>query len=520
MTRVVVDDDDRLSSGGVAERGDCVGPQGESPEGECGPSATADAIHPAPGELGGSLAGKSLLWQVVALSGWPLMQQVMGFLVGFVDTAVAGRVSVEAANAIAVAAYMQWFMGLMFGAVGVGGTALVARSIGANNRALAERALGQSIRLALAAGVVVTVVVWPLAPYIALAAGLTGESLDLSVSYLRIVVVSAVFGSVLMVGGQCLSGAGDTRSPFVVMLVTNVINGILTLWLALPTWGFAGIEIPGLGMGVLGIAIGTAAAWLVGGSLMLIVLLRGGLWLRRRPSDGEPRGAWLQLCPACLRADWPLAWRQLKLGGANFLERLGQWGGNFLVIVIVGIIAVREAEQGAHIIAIRIESLSFLSGFAFAIAASTLTGQYLGAGNPEKAKRAAMVAVALAGSLMGLMGLVFIAVPDVLCRIMTDKEVLIELAAPLVRMCGYVQVPFAAALVLGGAMRGAGDTRTPMLLTNVSTLAVRLPLVAAIGWWAGYGLHGVWVGLLIELSFRGVAFIVAFWRGRWAEVEV
>ncbi len=457
-------------------------------------------------ELSGALAGKSLRWQVLALAGWPLLQQLMGFLVGFVDTAVAGRVSVPATNAIAVAAYMQWFMGLMFGAVGVGGTALVARATGAGNRAGAEAALGQAVRLAVVVGVVVTGVIWVMAEPIGRAAGLSGESLALAVMYLRITSLAAVGGSVLMVGGECLSGAGDTRSPFGVMLVVNAINAVLTLWLALPAWTLGGVDIPGLGWGVRGIAVGTAAAWAVGGILMLGVLARG------------TRG--LRLHPRYLKADWPLARRELRLGTPNFLERLGQWSGNFGVIAVVGVIAVAQAEQGAHIIAIRIESLSFLPALAFATAASTLTGQYLGAGSKTRARQAAMVAWAMGAGLMAVMGIAFVTIPRTLCRIMTDQPVLIELAADPVRMCGYVQVFFASSLVLGGAMRGAGDTRTPMLITNVLTWFVRLPLVVLFGWVLGWGLKGVWIGLCIELTVRGITFAALFLRGKWADAVV
>ncbi|MEM6553915.1 MAG: MATE family efflux transporter [Planctomycetota bacterium] len=469
------------------------------------------------GRLEGRLGGMSLPRQIVFLAVWPLAQQVLNYLVGFVDTAVAGRVSVPATNAIAIGGYMQWFMGLMFMAVGTGATALVARSVGAGDRALAERVLGQAVLLALGVGVLVTGMIWATAGPIGWVVGLRAEdgSLGLAETYLRVSSLTACFGAVLFVGGACLAGAGDTRSPFWIMLAVNGVNVALTLWLALEPWTFrwesAGLEValPGLGWGVAGIAWGTAISWAAGGVLTVAVLLRGTHGLR--------------LCRSCLRLEGGLSRRVLRLGLPNFWERAGQWVGNFAVLAVLGYHAVAgmvEGMQGAHIVAIRIEAMSFLPGLAFATAASTLTGQYLGAGSVAQAKRAAVGCWVMGGGMMGLMGVVFLAVPEWLTRLLTDEPVLIEMASPLVFYAGLIQFFFASYMVLSGAMRGAGDTRTPMVLTNVMTWLVRLPLVLLGAWWFEDKLLGVWAGLLTELFLRGVVFIVWFGRGKWAEVEV
>ncbi len=157
---------------------------------------------------------------------------------------------------------------------------------------------------------------------------------------------------------------------------------------------------------------------------------------------------------------------------------------------------------------------------ALAAAASTLTGQYLGAGDKAGAKRAAIACWLGGAGAMTLLGVAFVAVPGFFVRLVTDQPELLELSPKLVRICGFVQFGFGSAIILGAAMRGAGDTRTPMLLTNALTWGVRLPLCAFFGWYLGFGLVGVWFGLCGELALRGAVFIAFFFKGRWERVEV
>ena len=323
---------------------------------------------PAEVTLGGKLEGLSLRRQVFVLAVWPFFQQLLNWLVSAVDTAVAGRLSVEATNAIGVAAYIGWLLGLLTMAVGSGGMALISRAVGGRHRGLANAGVAQALLIAVVWGAVVGAIIYSLAGVIGRAAGLEGDSLGLAVTYLRIVAVVTPMAGVLFVGSMALSGAGDTRSPFWIMLAVNAVNVGLTLWLV------------ARGYGVAGIAMGTATAWCVGAALTL--------WLLVRP--GGP----IRLHRHRLRPHKHTILRIVRVALPNFVDRFGHWLGNFAVLMIVGFIAVNDlggpggALQGAHIVAIRIEALSFLPGMAFGVAAATLAGQYLGAGSEALARGA------------------------------------------------------------------------------------------------------------------------------------
>ncbi|MFK7790835.1 MAG: MATE family efflux transporter [Phycisphaeraceae bacterium] len=465
-----------------------------------------------PKKLSGRLAGLSLRRQIFVLAIWPFLQQLLSWLVSTVDTIVAGYQPTEdAANAIAIGGYINWFMGLMVMGIGAGGAALIARAVGGGHKRLAHAGLGQTLVMGVSIGAITGLLIIALADVIGAAAGLEGEALAMASVYLRLVAAFLPIAAVLFVSVHCLTAAGDTRSPFFVMLIMNVINLVATVLLA-------GVEVRfndtdymvGLGYGVAGIAWGTCIGWTIGALLMMRLITRRNSSLRLHLHRLRPHAH-------TMKRIWRVAYPAL-------LDRGGHWAGNWIIIMIVGLIgaasAIGDSVQGAHIIAIRIESISFLPALAFAAAAGTLTGQYLGANDPAMARKAAQQCWFLGAGIMTALGLVFIAFPEQLVQIYTDKQVFRDNTPQLVRLCGYVQFFFGSALVLQGAMRGAGDTRVPAILSNTLTWFVRLPLAFLLGYVLDYGLYGIWIALCTELTIRGIVFITRYFRDGWLKGEV
>jgi len=465
-----------------------------------------------PKQLSGRLAGLPLGRQIFVLAIWPFLQQLLSWLVSTVDTIVAGYQPTEdAANAIAVGGYINWFMGLMVMGIGAGGAALIARAVGGGHKRLAHAGLGQTLVMGCFIGVVTGLVVIALADVIGQAAGLGGEAQAMASIYLRLVAAFVPIAAVLYVCVHCLTAAGDTKSPFFVMLIMNGVNLFFTVFLA-------GIELRisgtlysvGLGWGVAGIAWGTAIGWTVGALLMIRLITKRNSSLRLHMHRLRPHLHTIQRI-------WRVAYPAL-------LDRGGHWAGNWIIVMIVGLIGatsvIGDSVQGAHIIAIRIESISFLPALAFAAAAGTLTGQYLGANDPIMARKAARQCWFIGAGIMTVLGVVFIAIPEPLVHLYTNKQVFLDNTPPLVRLCGFVQFFFGSALVLQGAMRGAGDTRVPAILSNTLTWFVRLPLAFVLGYLLDLGLLGIWIALCSELTLRGIVFIARYLRDGWLKVEV
>ncbi|MEO1236162.1 MAG: MATE family efflux transporter, partial [Planctomycetota bacterium] len=282
-------------------------------------------------ELGGKLAGLSLGRQVVVLAVWPFLELLLNALVSIVDTALAGRIDERSLDAIGVAAYVGWLLGMLHTSLGVGASALIARAKGGDKRRHADAALGQALFLAAVWGAATAGVVAAAAPWIAAIFSLPPTTHDLAVVYLRVVAVGATLGSVLIVGNACLRAAGDTRTPFVVMVGVNVVN-IAASWLF--TFG----PEPFGGYGVAGIAAGTAVAWSLGGVVVLAVLLHGRLELR--------------LYPRWMRPKRDLSGRIVRVGLPSLIESSGMWLGNAIIGGFVGVLIAKTATDGlmgAHI---------------------------------------------------------------------------------------------------------------------------------------------------------------------------
>lgn len=486
----------------------------------------------------GKLAGLSMGQAIWVLS-WPvLIESFLNSLVGVTDTVLSAGVSEAATDAIGAAAYFLWFIGLIGMALGVGGTALISRAVGKGRTAAAGTVVAQCVTLSVLSGIGVGLFVAAVASTVADWMNLQGEAARSAILYIQVTAIAVPMQTLLAVGISCCRGAGDSMRPLGAMIVVNLVNLVFAFMLsgvdlATAASGPGGETVRrvwlanpfGFDLGVAGIAWGTVIAWTVGAMLIVGFLARGvhGVKLRRR-----------RLAP-----HWHTIRRLVKVGVPNFLETFGMWLGNFLTILMVGWMKSPGA-LGAHMVAVRVEAFSFLPGFAMSLAAATLAGQYLGAGSPRLARRAVWRCTWIACALMGLTGAVFIAWPRALVGLLSQQEVHLNLAPPLLVIAGLVQAPFAVSIVLRSALRGAGATTQAMWITWICTWLVRLPLAWLCcgvdcplpgggmivnpaplqSWWGVRPLEGFWIGLCLEILARAIAFLVVFVRGSWARMKV
>ncbi|MFT6833612.1 MAG: Na+-driven multidrug efflux pump, partial [Planctomycetota bacterium] len=349
--------------------------------------------------------GSAILWLALPV----MVQQLLQAFVGMTDKLLAGHLDVDvrvaALDAIGIGSYMGWFIGIAMSGLGIGGQAIIARAMGAGDKPLARHALGQAMGVSFGWGIGVGAILYLTAPWLAEWTGLTAEAGGLLSDYLRVLALSMPLAAVMLVGAMCLHGAGETRKPAMIAILVNVVNAGVS-------WALSGADIdlgalPGgfapegallenpfsFDLGVAGIAAGTSIGYAVGAAWTWLILVRG-------VQD-------LALSRAELRPRRPMIVRFLRIGVPNFAEGIAMWAVNIIVLLFIGQIAAGGGLQGAHIIAIQWESFSFLPGFAIGTAAATLTGQYLGAGDPASARRAVLMCAAFAAVLMGSLGVVF-----------------------------------------------------------------------------------------------------------------
>jgi putative MATE family efflux protein len=433
------------------------------------------------------------------------VEQSLLYLIGLSDTIVAGRyLGAEDLAGVTVAGYLIWFMGTLFTVASIGGTALVARSVGAGQRDAANAFCGQAFTLALTVGGLSFLVVQCFAPRIVEAMNLSGPAADSATSFLRIVGAVAPLLACTAVGNACLRGAGDTRTGMKVMVLMNAVNIGLT-WLLVVGYG----PIPALGLP--GIAIGTACGEGIGGAVMLTLLSRGRSGLRLTTATVRPVRQWLG---RLLRISLPAAGESLT----NVLCQL--W---FLRLINrLGAIAT-----AAHGVAIRCEAVAFLTISAFSVASSTLTGQYLGARRPDLAVRSARTAWLLGTGLLSVLAVVLFTQGPAMFQLFLagrQHEVLAE-GVPVLRIVALAMPALATISVLNGTLNGAGDTRWPWLFTLSGYLLVRIPLtylwispLESGGW--GLGLKGAWMAMFADLYFRAALVGFRFLNRGWIRIRV
>lgn len=328
------------------------------------------------------VAGRSIVGQVAWLAAPVLVEQAMLYLVGLSDTVLTGRyLAVEDLAAVTVSAYLLWFIGSMLMIVSAGATALIARWIGSGDREGASRVCQQAIGLAWITGGTLLVLGEWLAPAIVRALNLTGPTAGAAVAYLRIILAILPLQACTTVGVACLRGAGDTRTGMWVMAVVNAINISLS-WLAVA----GAFGLPSIGLN--GVAFGTAVAEGVGGLLVLHVLARGRAGLRLRLAGVRPV--------------WGLSRRLLRISLPAAVESLTNGLCQLWFLSLINLLG--QTATAAHGVAIRCEAIAFLTIAAFSVAASTLTGQYLGADRPDLARRAALTAWGLGAAVLGGLG--------------------------------------------------------------------------------------------------------------------
>jgi len=203
------------------------------------------------------------------------------------------------------------------------------------------------------------------------------------------------------------------------------------------------------------------------------------------------------------------------------------WAVSLFILGFIGEAAARglgtdskEGLVGAHIITVQWEAFSFLPGFAMGTAAGALAGQYLGAGSTRLARAAIWRCTLIGIAIMGVMGVVFILLGRPLTAIISSDPLHLEVVPKLLMIAGFAQGFFALAMVVRNGLRGVGDTKWILGITVISCFAIRLPLAWYLGVHLGHGLVGIWWGLMIELSLRGLFFLARFKFGAWEKVRV
>lgn len=440
---------------------------------------------------------------------WPaIFENIMLSMVEYIDTAMVGSLGAYATASIAVNNPIIWMMNASMSAIAVGGTVLTAHHIGADNDEQAAEVSRQAFILVAGFAAFMSVLVFSLSGKLPAWMGADSEIMEYATSYIRILSLCFLphFTGIVLSG--IMRGAGDTKTPMYINLMTNIINIIGNFILIFPerdvTIFGSRVHIWGAGMGVAGAA--TASALAMGTAGITILLL---LALRKSK---------VQLRFQHLKTDKKIMKRMLSVGVPAALERLATTGGQlFFIRIVAGLGTVTLA---AHQLAVTSESISYMPAFGFQVAATTLVGQALGAGNPKEARRYGNIAFYICTFCMLIMSLGLFLFSEQLIGLFSSVPEVIEQGSGALRIVAVGETFFGAALVLTGGLRGAGDTKVPFYVCLFTMWGVRLPVAFLFVKIFNMGLAGAWYAMVLDLMIRGLLMYFRFKSDKWEKLQV
>lgn len=441
-------------------------------------------------------------------------EQMLHLLVGFTDMWLTGNLLGDDAYiaAMSLMIYALWLIANLFAFVSLGATAMTARFVGAGDVKLANRVMNQSITSGAIWTAFFMVVTIPFTHVFVSFMGLSGTAAAAAEQYLFIELCVLPAIMIERVGIACLRGAGDTMSGLIVMGIVNVVNMLLSYALA------SGIG-PFPQLGWQGIAIGTAIGHCCGAAIILALLIGGRANFRLRLRDMAP--------------DPNLIRRLLRIGIPGGIDVLGVTICHLLFLRVI--LHLGDVAAAAHGVAIQVEAIGYMPGGAFQIAAATMTGQYLGAGDLHRARHSVLIACGLATIMMIAGGVVFYfgAAPMSAFFLGGYKSNVLPLCVELLHVIAFIMPPLAIMMVLMGALRGAGDTRWPLAASLVGFLIIRIPLAMLLSYdhytiplidytVTGYGLGvmGAWYAAIIDVTVRAILLSLRFFHGGWQRIEI
>jgi putative MATE family efflux protein len=430
---------------------------------------------------------------------WPaIASQTLGSAVGLIDIAMIGRIGTDALAAAGyVTQYLFLSQSLLF-ALGAACVALMGRALGAERHDEARSVLAGSMLLAVGTAAILStaVLAFP-APLLAVLDAPPGV-IEIAIPYFRLTIGASILLAIPLTYESAFRAARDTLTP---LAISAAVTGSKVVLNAVLIFGLFGV--PALGL--------EGAGWATLGSIALALAIfplaaarsRASRALRLRRSDLAASASAL---PELVRVSFPAVAERVVLNAAvmAFFAMLGHYG---------------TAAVAAYTIGVRVLSFSWIPPSGFSIASATLVAHALGAGDTRGAARAGWRAARLALGVSTVLGLGFALAREPLARIFTDDTAVIAAMGPFMLFLALSQPVMGVHFTLGGALRGAGDTITPLLAAGLGNWGLRVPIAFLCSRVLEVDLIWVWTGLVGDHLARAAWLVWAFRRGRWSPAQ-
>ena len=428
-----------------------------------------------------------------------ILQGMVVTVVFFTDRLLIGRYNETALASMQISSPLLWSLFSVFGAFIAGTMAVIGRAVGSKNPDTARKSLSSVMLFGILVGVVIGAICLLLRPWFAdvlSGGGDTAEVRALAEVYMGIVLIGLPLNMIYITGVTALQADGDTKTPMWISGIQAVIN-LAVSWTLL--WGHG----PFPEWGIFGAGVGTLASMSIGAAAVLWVLVKRQGHVRLQ---FETRPSWNALRPI------------LRISGPAFAEKIAFHTAFVIFTAYVGHLGTKAMTANQALIAI--ESLGFMVAHGFSVASAALVAQKLGAKQPIVAEQCAWISAGLGTLVLGCIGLLFWFFPAQLVGAFTDDPEIIQTAVPCLRVAAVVQPLMAITEAMAGGLRGAGDTRTPLIAALVGPGLVRLVACWFLAFHLEWGLIGIWVGTSLDWLIRVFFLVIMFKRGHWKSIAL
>jgi len=444
--------------------------------------------------------------KTILLLAWPtITEQILLTFVNYIDTAMVGSLGAVATASISINSSTIWLVNGLLSSIAVGFGVLVAKNIGAKNYKRSSLAANQGLFASLILGLIIFLImlyVGPKLPYLLKA---DSSIVKDSQNYIKWITLAFIFQSLMIMSSGIFRAAGNTKTPFIVNIVNNLINVVLNYFLIFPSKeiSFFGTNfiLKRADLGVEGAAIATFISIAISQIILLILLIRD----KRYKVDIKIINPF--------KMNKNINKNAFLLALPNAFERISLTVGQIFLTAIVASLGTKALA--AHYLAIQAESITYMPTFGFATAATTLVAQALGGNKKELAKKYARNSLIMGTLTMSVAGIFLYLFSSSLVGFFTFDNQVISLGSKLLRIVAICEPFFGLSMMVFGILRGSGDTKRPFFISIIGMWIVRLPLAFYLVNYSNYGLNGAWFAMTLDLIVRGLVSLYIFKKGKF-----
>jgi MATE family, multidrug efflux pump len=434
---------------------------------------------------------------IVLLAVPMVLEMIMESLFGVVDVFWVAHLGADAITTVGLTETCLTVVFVIALGLSMGATAMVARRIGEKDEAAAGLVAVQAIVVGIVVSAITAAIGYFYAADLLRLMGATENVVKLGTGYTRMIFGGSVTIFLLFLINAVFRGAGDAAVAMRVLWLANIVNICLN-----PCLIFGVGPFPRLG--VTGSAVGTTIGRGIGVAFQLWILTSG-------------RGRFVIRAPQ-VRLDFAVMMRMVRLSLTaifQYMVQMASWIGVVRIIASFG-----SAAAAANTLAIKIIIFAILPSWGMSNTATTLVGQNLGAGKPERAETSVWRTGFYNMLFLGTVGLLFAVFAEKIIALFTNDPAVVPIAVSGLRLLSYGNISYAYGMVVTAAFNGAGDTFTPTILNLICFWVVQIPVAWLLAFHTSLGPRGAFIAVLISDTLLAVLGIIWFRRGTWKRTVV